>query len=329
MSLCGQALYLNLTYRCNSRCQFCAADIAYREDPRFITMDEVNDLIGNGSYVDIFLSGGEPTLHPQILQILEACRDHSPCVTALTHGRSFHNRRYTEALLKAGLNYLIIPLYGYDAETHDSVTGTKESFDQTWKGLRNLQSFRDDVSFFVEIKLLLTRHTAGLNPQIYRLLRDHVPDAVNQISVCPLIYSLSTKDVLGRYDVRFDEVKDSFYDFIDEVRSDGLFRLRLNEFPPCFFEGEELRAFAHPQIGGQPCADTYWYGDDHSPGRVDMDGGDFVKTKKGNSLVQCCRTCRYDSYCSSVITSFFSKAYLDQRAESEFRPIAPCTSEII
>lgn len=321
LSIIGQALYLNLTYRCNSRCQFCAADVAYRENPRFLTIDEVQRLIGDGQYLDIFLSGGEPTIHPKIVSIVELCSGHSPCVTALTHGRSFHNKRFTERLLTAGLNYLIIPLYGCDAPTHDAVTEAAGSFEQTIQGLDHLQGLRSEHSFFVEIKLLLTRYTAGLNSRIYRMLRDQFPAAVNQISVCPLIYSQSTRDVLNRYGIPFTEMQENFYSLIEEMQSDRAFKIRLNEFPPCFFRNDKLRTFAHPQMEALPCRSTFWYGDDHTADRINMDSDDFVKTNKGNARIESCRQCRHDSYCSGLITSFFSSAYLEQYGETEFNPV--------
>jgi MoaA/NifB/PqqE/SkfB family radical SAM enzyme len=278
-------------------------------------------MIGEKNYTDIILSGGEPTIHPKLLDIVKTCSAHSSCVTALTHGRSFHNMRFTEQLLDAGLNYLIIPLYGYDPSTHDFVTAVHNSFDQTIKGLNNLQTLRARHSFFVEVKLLLTRYTHLINVHIYRLLRDQFRNAVNQISICPLIYSRSTLEYRDDYAAPFNEMKTALYSLMNEIQSDHVFRLRLNEFPPCFFPADELREIAHPKLNTVQNLPGFWYGDVQISQSVNMDADTFIKTKKGNSLVQACRNCKYDRYCAGLITSYFSNAYLEQYGEHEFDAI--------
>ena len=320
-----EVLYLNLTYRCNSRCLFCAADVKYKEKPQDIPLASLARLVGKKRYLRIGLSGGEPTLHPNILEIVRLCRAQADQVSVLTHGRRLRDRGFTEKLLAAGANLLVIPLYGVKASQHDYVSQVKGSFRQTLQGLENLQDLAPAYRARVELKLLLTKYTAALNRSIYHLVRERFSQAVQQIRVCPLIYSQSTLDFRADFSSSFDEVKQDFFNLVEEITADGLFALRINEFPPCFFPSEELRALAHPHAAGRSGAVLYSYVDEQSADKISMNDNaqDFRSGALGNQLVQSCHRCRYQNYCSRRPSPYFAAAYLEQFGENEFRPILP------
>jgi hypothetical protein len=175
------------------------------------------------------------------------------------------------------------------------------------------------------LKLLLTKYTAPLNHAIYRLVREQFSQAVQQISICPLIYSQSTLDFRGEFSSSFDEVKQYFFSLVKEIAADGHFALRINEFPPCFFPSEELRALAHPHADGRSNAVLYSYVDEQSADKISMNDNaqEFRSGALGNQLVQSCHGCRYRNYCSHGPSPYFSAAYLEQFGENEFRAIPP------
>jgi uncharacterized protein len=320
-----EVLYLNLTYRCDSRCLFCAADVKYKEKPQNISLSALARLVGEKRYLRIDLSGGEPTLHPDIIEIVRLCRAHAGEVAVLTHGRRLRDRGFTEKLLAAGVDLIVIPLYGAEASQHDYVSQVKGSFQQTLRGLENLQALAPAYPARVELKLLLTKYTAPLNRSIYHLVRERFSRAVQQISVCPLIYSQSTLDFRSDFSTSFAQVKEDFFGLVEEIEGDGLFALRVNEFPPCFFPTAELRALAHPHADGLRDDFLYSYADEQSADKISMNDNaqDFRSGALGNQLVQSCHRCRYRDYCSRRPSPYFSAAYLEQFGESEFRPILP------
>ncbi|HEV7745569.1 MAG TPA: radical SAM protein [Pyrinomonadaceae bacterium] len=320
-----EVLYLNLTYRCDSRCLFCAADVKYKEKPQNVPLASLAQLVGEKEYLRIDLSGGEPTLHPDILEIVRLCRGHAEQVAILTHGRRLRDRAFTENLLAAGGNLLVIPLYGAEASQHDYISQVKGSFRQTLEGLENLQGLAPAYRARVELKLLLTKFTAPLNRSIYHLVRERFSQAVQEISVCPLIYSQSTLDFQADFSCSFAEVKQDFFNLVEEIKADGIFALRTNEFPPCFFPSRELRALAHPGAEVRSESVVYSYVDEQSADKISMNDNaqDFRSGALGNQLVRSCNPCRYRSYCSRRPSPYFSAAYLEQFGENEFRPIMP------
>lgn len=320
-----EVLYLNLTYRCDSRCLFCAADVKYKQKPQNIPLASLTRMLGEKRYLRIGLSGGEPTLHPDILEIVRLCRAHADQVAVLTHGRRLRDRVFTENLLAAGGDLIVIPLYGAEASQHDYITQAKGSFRQTFLGLENLQTLAPVYGARVELKLLLTKYTAALNRSIYHLVRERFSQAVQLISICPLIYSQSTLDFRAEFSSSFGEVKQEFFELVEEIAADGLFGLRIYEFPPCFFPSEKLRALAHPHADNRSAEILYSYADEQSADKISMNDNaqEFHSGALGNQLLQSCHSCRYRNYCSRRPSPYFSAAYLEQFGEKEFRPILP------
>jgi MoaA/NifB/PqqE/SkfB family radical SAM enzyme len=317
----AETLYLNLTYRCNSRCLFCAADVKYKPNARAISISELLKIVGDKKYIRIDLSGGEPTLHPEILEVVRICREHSGDVAILTHGRRLQSLAFSESLLAVGATFFIIPLYGANAAQHDFVSHIRGSFRQTVAGFQNLQRLSSSYEFGVELKLLLTKYTATLNRDIYRFAKDSFPAGFSQISICPLIYSHSTMDYREDFAAPFEDLKDCFFELIQEIRADNAYSIRTSEFPPCFFP-EELRQFAHPNLHRNRVATIPSYADEHSSGLVPLQNAakQFRGSVFGNQLVQVCRRCRYDGYCAGRPSPYFSATYLQHTGEREFHP---------
>ncbi len=90
---------------------------------------------------EIYFTGGEPFLHPDLLAILEDTLAWFPA-TVLTNGTLFTRQRVAElARLSTGACYSLeirVSLDGRDAESHDRLRGTG-AFERTLEGLRRLE----------------------------------------------------------------------------------------------------------------------------------------------------------------------------------------------
>jgi uncharacterized protein len=319
-----ETLYLNLTYRCNSRCLFCAADVAYKEEPRTLSLEQLSRLLEGKRYFRIALSGGEPTIHPDFFEIVQRSSAHSQNVLLLTHGRSLSKLDFARKVLDSGVTHFVIPLYGHDHVAHDFVSHIPGSFDQTLHGFENLEALREEYLFSVELKLLLTKYTAPLNRLIYRRAKQEFPNAFDAVSICPLIYSKSTIDYWDRFSAPFQEVKEDFLKLVREIRADARYALHVQQFPPCFFRNKKNRALAHPDLEKPVLKNQHFYADDLSTGRIAMNNNasHFYSTANGNVLVQSCKRCAYQDYCSEKQTPYFAAAYLERFGEKEFHPLS-------
>ena len=123
-----------------------------RGQTTFVKFDQVRDYFN--------LTGGEPTIHPDFLKILALIRTEFPqnLIRLLSNGRMFADEDF--ARRTCGIAQLpfeaAIPMFGYDARTHESISRAPQSFEQTTRGLRHLERHRRPGQL-VEIRVIMTR----------------------------------------------------------------------------------------------------------------------------------------------------------------------------
>jgi len=131
-----EKVIVNVTYRCNNHCSFCAVGNRIRED---LPLDEIKTRLAEHRAAGIELldlDGGEPTLVPRLPELIRWARDQGfQRVNVTTNGRTLANPGTAGRLAAAGLTDLLISLHGPSAEVHDELTGTPGSFQQTTRGI--------------------------------------------------------------------------------------------------------------------------------------------------------------------------------------------------
>ncbi len=162
--------WVRLTRRCNNRCAFCH-DVG-QHDGTVATLDEVRELLRAGrerGATRLVLSGGEPTIHPQLLEIVKLGRDAGyRWVQVVSNGRMFAYDRFTAAAAAAGIDEVTLSIHGHTPELHDALAGASGAFAQAMRGLRNLQRARLVISVDVVVCKPNVRHL----PDILRFLLD-------------------------------------------------------------------------------------------------------------------------------------------------------------
>ena len=87
-------LCFEIIQKCPNNCIFCSSNSNYdRKDMvDFETFkNTVNFFRDNGGIKEVSLSGGEPLLHPQIIEIIEFCKAKNIYVTLYTSGIMLNN----------------------------------------------------------------------------------------------------------------------------------------------------------------------------------------------------------------------------------------------
>lgn len=134
---------INLTYRCNNHCEFCAVGNRLQHDlPLDTALRILDDHRARGiSLLD--LDGGEPTLHPDLFAIVAhaATLNYRP-ITVTTNGRRLAYLPFARGLVQSGIHNLLVSIHGPTAPTHEAVTKAPGSFAETLAGIRNVSSLR-------------------------------------------------------------------------------------------------------------------------------------------------------------------------------------------
>lgn len=114
---------------CNLDCPICFADSGHQPDGYSLTLDQVDRMLdvfvaSEGEAEVIMLSGGEPTIHPQILEIVELCRTKPiRTVNLNTNGiRLAGDTAFVDRLGELRVN-VYLQFDGLTATTHHTIRG--------------------------------------------------------------------------------------------------------------------------------------------------------------------------------------------------------------
>jgi MoaA/NifB/PqqE/SkfB family radical SAM enzyme len=127
-------LYVSVINSCNLRCQGCWVDVAAKQQT--IDLDAMNRLIAEAKAMGnsfFGLVGGEPFMHPQLLEIVEANRD---CYFQIFTNGQFITDEKAKRLRKAGNVTPLISVEGSEIIS-DERRGRKDVLSKTMEGIHN------------------------------------------------------------------------------------------------------------------------------------------------------------------------------------------------
>jgi MoaA/NifB/PqqE/SkfB family radical SAM enzyme len=129
---------MNVTYKCNNRCTFCATGTRTQFDGDFHRQRELLVKYRRLGVRLLDFDGGEPTLNPNLLKLVQfARRIGYERVNVTTNARMSSYAEYAQKLLSSGVTSILTSIHGPDAQTHAQNVGVAEAFDQTCAGVRN------------------------------------------------------------------------------------------------------------------------------------------------------------------------------------------------
>ncbi len=129
---------LALTYACNNACAHCYNEAGRIAMPSLSLAEwqRVLDKLAALGVPHIILTGGEPTLHPDLLAIIRYAEGLGLMVGMNSNGRRLAQRALAKALAEAGLDHIQVTLESNRAEIHNAMVGA-DAFEQTVEGIRN------------------------------------------------------------------------------------------------------------------------------------------------------------------------------------------------
>jgi sulfatase maturation enzyme AslB (radical SAM superfamily) len=163
--LCSPFLIVwNFTNACNLRCKHCYQN-ASKPLPSELTLQEKLDVINQLDRAGvplIALSGGEPTIHPDFLKIVEEGSRRGIYMAVATNGVRFSSIEFTKKALKAGLKYVEVSLDSVSPDTHDEIRGVKGAWETTIQGVKNLVKMNASVGLAMTVTKLNCREVEDM-----------------------------------------------------------------------------------------------------------------------------------------------------------------------
>lgn len=129
---------LAITYRCNNNCGHCY-NARPRSYPELDTAEwkKILDRLWDLGIPHVVFTGGEPTLRPDLAELI-AYAEHKGQIAGLnTNGRRLSDAAYLQTLVDAGLDHVQITFESHDPTIHDAIVAASGAWQQTTEGIRN------------------------------------------------------------------------------------------------------------------------------------------------------------------------------------------------
>lgn len=163
-------------------CYFCyfAEKIADKSHPQhpFFTLEKAKEIcrifVEEYGLNSIDIQGGEPTIYPQILELIKYCNEIGLKPTLITNLIALANFEYAKKFKDAGIYDFLVSLQGI-GETYDKVVGKKNAFSKQIQALENLQR----LEIPLRVNAVLSNEIIEQLPQIVDLALRYNARAVN------------------------------------------------------------------------------------------------------------------------------------------------------
>jgi MoaA/NifB/PqqE/SkfB family radical SAM enzyme len=189
----------------------------------------------------VLFTGGEPTLNPQLPQLIEMTRVLGfKRIGLQTNGRRLYYKPYLLSLIKAGLSEILISIHGSTSQVHEAMTRLPGFF-QTLGGLHDSLRWK---TRYQHLRISTTSTICHINLKdltgLLRLLLRN--SGIGTVVLNPLIVQGNASRYQGQLIVSYAHMLEAFRKAIDVLRGEGLGgfdRITWTDIPPCVMRGLE------------------------------------------------------------------------------------------
>jgi len=163
----GPVIVWNATKACNLSCQHCYAGSDKNQAVEELSTAEARDFLEQLKDIKtpvLLISGGEPLMRDDMLELIEYARNLGIRVTLSTNG-TLLTADISTKLKKLGVSYIGISIDGL-ASTHNKFRGTEKAYSQALRGIKNCQQ----VGQRVGLRFTMTADNITEIPAIFDLM---------------------------------------------------------------------------------------------------------------------------------------------------------------
>jgi len=294
--------YIVVTLDCNHKCIFCSVEKTEDYISKELFEKKVDEFISKGA--DMFvLTGGEPAMHPEIVELAQMLRAKAPKaqVRMITNGT-----KLTEELilkLKGYVDKFVFSIHHYDAEAEMEINGADEIELPTV--FQNM-AFAHKHGFEVNMNTTIIEKNYMVLPQIIKEASKHskintwTMNFVDPASNDPEIMKSIRKNVVPRYSL----AEPYLYNAAKEAERHET-TLRIERVPLCYLKDFEYYSSEALRASGVEYYETKFLDREQSYGEFE-----YVKNP------EICENCFFTSLCPGV-----KQSYLNVYDVKELNPV--------
>jgi uncharacterized radical SAM superfamily Fe-S cluster-containing enzyme len=190
---------IEITNRCNMGCPICFANAGGKNGVD-LPIDVIEVMIDNltsseTKQVEIVqISGGEPSLHPNLLDIISKCKESGIKTVMLnTNGRRFaSDLDFAHAVKDAGLDAVYLQFDGFEKNTNEKLRGNPNLLEEKLQAIENLAFVGIAITLVMTLAKGINDHEIG---EVLRFV--HKTKGITGVSFQPLFAE-------GRMDLKYD-----------------------------------------------------------------------------------------------------------------------------
>ncbi|MCD8013645.1 MAG: radical SAM protein [Lachnospiraceae bacterium] len=254
------------------------------------------DGMAEDGVTEITVSGGEPTMHPDFLEIVQYIQSKGMKLTVLTNSERFADERFSDAFLEIADRSsikIITTIHSEKAAEHEAANQTAGSFHRTLRGLLKLS----ESGIRVIVKHCITKVNYRDLVSFYDFCEDTFMQDVD-IQLCSIDYCGIPEEKLPEEMLSFPELRpylEAMFDRnIEKKKAGGKRKLYCINIPLCSCDAFYWKEYL------QDCR-RKMYDEYKDPHKKDMSE---VSNNVGADG-EACKTCKVYSICSGTYHSAF------------------------
>ncbi|MBI4833218.1 MAG: radical SAM protein [Planctomycetes bacterium] len=303
---------LEICYNCNNKCISCPSPPAWKKHG-ILPFNEVKSYIDKYRENTLTLSGGEPTIHPDFLEITRYAAKTGTWLGILTNGRKFADKKFAKEAIKSGLREPFIVFHSSDRKLFDAFTGVKGSFDETLAGIKNLMELRGKGNkLLINVKILACKSTIKSLSETVRFISEELPRP-NMLLMESLDMVSGALSNRKKTFIRLTDAKPYIMKALD-IGSSYNQNIKLYRIPPCIFPNPGFYlpfVYREPKIGEMV-----------GPPRTEIDICAIPEETRSPCVKpESCKECEADNLCRGVWRSYERFFGLDELKPIKYRKL--------
>jgi organic radical activating enzyme len=184
----------------------------------------------------VIINGGEPTIHPDFIELLNIISETNAEIVVYSNGRKFSDMEFTKAIMKVSNTRITIPVFG-EEHIHEWITNTKGSFMETIKGFNNLIESKNiqKTNNSIEIKFIIGKEYVEKRQKSMDIVDKYLkfPEIVDTILFAGFLQAKNSQvDMNGESNI---EIAHHIDDEIDKIIENNKYEMNIKilDIPFC------------------------------------------------------------------------------------------------